>query len=71
MIMTSFSNGLSAGNTGNTPAAMKTNGNLTVQAAQEASKNAIEFQLWTSQQATSLAKLKIFSTMAKSVNDQQ
>jgi len=39
--------------------------------AQQASAQAMEFQLWVSQQASSLAKLKIFSTMAKSINDQQ
>jgi len=41
------------------------------QTAQEGAASAAEFQLWVSQQATSLAKLKIFHTMAKSVNDQQ
>ena len=41
------------------------------QAAQQGSKEAMEFQLWVSQQAHQLAKLKIFHTMAKSVNDQQ
>jgi hypothetical protein len=45
--------------------------NSMVSAAQQGSAQAMEFQLWVSQQATSLAKLKIFSTMAKSVNDQQ
>ena len=42
-----------------------------VQNAQAGSEKAMEFQLWVSQQATSLAKLKIFSSMAKNVNDQQ
>lgn len=46
-------------------------GNPMVQSAQQGSAEAMEFQLWVSQQATSLAKLKIFSAMAKSVNDQQ
>jgi len=45
--------------------------NPTVLGAQAGAERAVEFQLWVSQQATSLAKLKIFSTMAKSVNDQQ
>lgn len=39
--------------------------------AQHGAQQAMEFQLWVSQQATSLAKLKIFNTMAKSINDQQ
>lgn len=47
------------------------NPNPMVQAAQQGSVEAMEFQLWVSQQATSLAKLKIFSSMAKNVNDQQ
>lgn len=34
-------------------------------------EEAMDFQLWTSAQATSLAKLKVFHTMAKQVNDQQ
>lgn len=41
------------------------------QTAQQGAAQAMEFQLWVSQQATSLAKLKIFNTMAKSINDQQ
>lgn len=41
------------------------------EAAQQGAAQAMEFQLWVSQQASSLAKLKIFNTMAKSVNDQQ
>lgn len=40
-------------------------------AAQHGAAQAMEFQLWVSQQASSLAKLKIFNTMAKSINDQQ
>jgi len=39
--------------------------------AQQGAHEAMEFQLWVSQQSTSLAKLKIFNTMAKSINDQQ
>lgn len=45
--------------------------NSSVQSAQAGSEQAMEFQLWVSQQATSLAKLKVFSTMAKNINDQQ
>ncbi|MCA1324570.1 hypothetical protein [Herbaspirillum sp. alder98] len=39
--------------------------------AQAGAEQAMEFQLWVSQQATSLAKMKVFATMAKNVNDQQ
>jgi len=45
--------------------------NSTAMAAQAGMQHATEFQMWVSQQATSLAKLKIFATMAKNVNDQQ
>ncbi|EJN02964.1 hypothetical protein [Herbaspirillum sp. YR522] len=45
--------------------------NSTTLAAQAGVEHAAEFQMWVSQQATSLAKLKIFSTMAKGINDQQ
>lgn len=45
--------------------------NSTALAAQAGAQQANEFQMWVSQQATSLAKLKIFATMAKNVNDQQ
>ncbi|SFL98274.1 hypothetical protein [Rugamonas rubra] len=41
------------------------------QAAQQGAADAMAFQLWVSQQATSLAKLKVFHSMAKQVNDQQ
>jgi hypothetical protein len=41
------------------------------QAAQMGAAEAMEFQLWVSQQGTSLAKLKVFNAMAKSINDQQ
>jgi hypothetical protein len=41
------------------------------QTIQRATANAVEFDMWVSKQATSLAKLKIFHTMAKQVNDQQ
>lgn len=34
-------------------------------------EESMDFMLWTSAQATSLAKLKVFHTMAKQVNDQQ
>ncbi|WP_296556147.1 hypothetical protein [Pigmentiphaga sp.] len=45
--------------------------NSTTTAVQAGAQHAVEFQVWASQQATSLAKLKIFATMAKNVNDQQ
>ncbi|MPS30324.1 MAG: hypothetical protein E2576_02500 [Alcaligenaceae bacterium] len=45
--------------------------NSTALAAKAGAQHATEFQLWVSQQATSLAKLKIFATMAKNINDQQ
>ncbi|QGZ42121.1 hypothetical protein IP92_05484 [Pseudoduganella flava] len=41
------------------------------QAAQEAAAEGMQFQLWVAQQASALTKLKIFNSMAKSVNDQQ
>jgi hypothetical protein len=41
------------------------------QLVQKATADAVEFDMWASKQATSLAKLKIFHTMAKQVNDQQ
>jgi len=50
---------------------MRQGASPTVQAAQAGAAQAVEFQLWVSQQASSLAKLKIFNTMAKNVNDQQ
>lgn len=45
--------------------------NSTSMAIKAGAQQAVEFQVWASQQATSLAKLKIFATMAKNVNDQQ
>lgn len=45
--------------------------NSTALAAKAGMQNATEFQMWASQQATSLARLKLFATMAKNVNDQQ
>ncbi len=46
-------------------------GSATVAAAQAGAAQGVEFQMWVAQQASSLAKLKIFNTMAKNVNDQQ
>lgn len=41
------------------------------QAAQQEAADAMAFQLWVAQQASSLAKLKVFHSMAKQINDQQ
>ncbi|NRR30397.1 hypothetical protein HSX11_09355 [Oxalobacteraceae bacterium] len=41
------------------------------QSAQQEAADAMAFQLWVAQQASSLAKLKVFHSMAKQVNDQQ
>ncbi len=41
------------------------------QAAQQEAADAVAFQLWVAQQASSLAKLKVFHSMAKQINDQQ
>jgi hypothetical protein len=41
-----------------------------VQVAQQGAQQAVEFQLWTAQQAMALSKLKVFASMAKSINDQ-
>jgi hypothetical protein len=59
-----FNNGKSIvpGGSGNNPL---------VDAARTSAADALEYQLWVSQQSTTLSKLKIFHTMAKSVNDQQ
>lgn len=53
------------------PSMRQGSGNAMVASAQAGSAEAVEFQMWVSQQATSLAKLKVFSSMAKNVNDQQ
>jgi hypothetical protein len=37
----------------------------------DSADESMDFMLWTSAQATSLAKLKVFHTMAKQINDQQ
>lgn len=39
--------------------------------AQQNAQDAMAFQLWASSQSHSLARLKIFHTMAKTINDQQ
>lgn len=36
-----------------------------------AQDEAMEFQMWVSKQAHELSRLKVFHSMAKSVNDQQ
>jgi hypothetical protein len=45
--------------------------NPMVAAAQSSAQDAMAFQLWVSQQSHTLGRLKIFHTMAKSINDQQ
>lgn len=40
-------------------------------AAKASAAEAMEFQLWVSEQSHSLSKIKLFHTMAKSINDQQ
>jgi hypothetical protein len=42
-----------------------------VQHMQQGFQEAQEFQLWASQQAQALGRVKVFSTMAKTINDQQ
>jgi hypothetical protein len=42
-----------------------------VKAAKATSEEAAQFQLKMSEQATALAKLKVFHSMAKQINDQQ
>jgi hypothetical protein len=46
------------------------NPNTTIQMAQQSAQSAQEFSLWVTEQATTLAKMKVFATMAKNVNDQ-
>lgn len=40
-------------------------------AAKASAAEAMEFQLWVSEAAHSLTKIKLFHTMAKNINDQQ
>ncbi|HWW08235.1 hypothetical protein [Collimonas sp.] len=72
--MSTFQSKIASGSNGypapDNPGA-RSGGSAMIQGAQQGSAEAMEFQLWVSQQATSLAKLKIFNTMAKSINDQQ
>ncbi|HEY8608095.1 MAG TPA: hypothetical protein VIM12_13355 [Noviherbaspirillum sp.] len=42
-----------------------------VKELREAGDEAMDFQLWSIAQAHSLAKIKTFATMAKTINDQQ
>ena len=66
--MGTTSNG--AGVAGQNPGATGSS-NRTTTAAQQVSTEAAEFQLWASAQANCLSKLKIFHSMAKTINDQQ
>ncbi|MTV41068.1 hypothetical protein [Duganella radicis] len=45
--------------------------NPMVSAAQASAQDAMAFQLWVAQQSQTLGRLKIFHSMAKSINDQQ
>lgn len=49
----------------------QTPANPGVQNMQQGFQDAMAFQLWVSEQAQALGRLKIFHTMAKSINDQQ
>ncbi|AKU24955.1 hypothetical protein MJ904_08740 [Massilia sp. MB5] len=70
--MSSYQNGLSGGSQPRPGQSMdQTTATPIGRAAQQGAAEAMEFQLWVSQQATSLAKLKVFNTMAKTINDQQ
>jgi hypothetical protein len=42
-----------------------------VLAAQKGAKDSKEFMLWSAEQTEVLSRLKVFRTMAKSINDQQ
>jgi hypothetical protein len=42
-----------------------------VQTAESGAQDAMEFQLWVAKQASQLSRLKVFASMAKSINDQQ
>ena len=42
-----------------------------MQNVQQGYQEALEFQRWVSDQAQVLGRLKVFHTMAKSINDQQ
>lgn len=39
--------------------------------AQQGAKDSMAFQLWSAEQSEVLARLKVFHSMAKSINDQQ
>ncbi|MET3431988.1 hypothetical protein ABIC71_001471 [Herbaspirillum seropedicae] len=69
--MSTFQQQMNATQATGNPSMRQDSSNASVQSAQLGSEQAMEFQLWVAQQATSLAKLKVFSTMAKNINDQQ
>ncbi|MBP0597331.1 hypothetical protein J8I26_04395 [Herbaspirillum sp. LeCh32-8] len=69
--MPTFQTQMGASQAAGNPSTRQGAANASVQSAQAGSEQAMEFQLWVAQQATSLAKLKVFSTMAKNINDQQ
>lgn len=45
--------------------------NPLVAQARVGAEDSMKFQLWVGEQAQTLGRLKIFHTMAKSINDQQ
>jgi hypothetical protein len=45
--------------------------NPNVQTAENGAQDAMEFQLWVAKQSAQLSRLKVFASMAKSINDQQ
>lgn len=49
----------------------KTQANPQLQKMQQATEDAVAFQMWVSQQSHALSRLKVFHSMAKSINDQQ
>jgi len=69
--MATFQSGL-AGKNSSAGASLEDKANQPgVQSAQQASQHAMDFQLWVEEQAATLAKMKVFASMAKSINDQQ
>jgi hypothetical protein len=67
--MMATTNSITSGGSG--PLADSAAKNPHVGAIKGAASESMDFMAWTSAQASSLAKLKIFHTMAKQINDQQ
>lgn len=53
------------------PGSAMESANPMVAQARVGAEDAMKFQLWVGEQAQTLGRLKIFHTMAKSINDQQ